>query len=113
MKYPSLFLAILSIAISSEALAGSTYVGRVKVHCNADLNHCNVNILGTAQNVPGCASHPEWYVFDMSSTVWKPQLQIALAAQAMQRNVTITGRGTCNQRPGIHEDISWITLEEN
>jgi hypothetical protein len=103
----------LAIAIPGAAFAGSTYVGRVKVHCNADIGHCNVNILGTAQNVPACASGPQWYVFDMSSNVWKQQLAITMVAQAMQRNVTITGRGTCNQRPGIHEDISWITLEEN
>jgi hypothetical protein len=83
------------------------------VHCNADLGHCNVFILGTAQNVPACASVPSWYVFDMNGGVWKQQLQIAMLAQALQRNVSLWGRGTCNLRPGAHEDISSITLEDN
>jgi len=112
MEARLLYFAFL-MAISGAALAGSSYTGRVKVHCNADLGHCNVNILGTPQGVPPCAGYPTWYVFDMNSPLWKSQLAIALTAQALQKKVIITGRGTCNLRPGIHEDISWITLDDD
>lgn len=102
----------LSVLSASTLAAGSLYTGKVKVHCNADLNHCNVNILGTAQGVPSCVGNPNWYVFKMDSPVWKEQLSIALAAQAADRNVEIGGSGSCSQRPGVHEDLSTITLAE-
>jgi len=107
----SVMSGLLIFAISSGALAGSTYTGKIKTHCNAALGHCNVYIIGTAQNVPACAANSKWYVFKMDSPVWKEQFSIAMAAQASHWNVNIGGSGSCDQRPGTHEDLSTITLD--
>ena len=108
-----LSIGLVFMTVAAEAFAGSTYSGRVKVHCNAEIGHCNVNILGRANNIPSCASNPQWYVFDVTSKVWQEQLAIAMVAQASRKDVSILGSGTCVLRPGIHEEITWITLEDN
>lgn len=113
MNKVSWFLLLSGIVgFSLPTWAGSSYTGRVKVHCNADTNHCNLYIVGTASGAPACAGNPNWYVFKMNSPVWEEQLAIAIAAQVAGRNVAITGTGSCTQRPDAHEDLSAITLED-
>jgi hypothetical protein len=59
MKLTKFIASVLSMAVSGAAFAGSSYIGRVKVHCNADAGHCYLNILATAQNIPACAGNPQ------------------------------------------------------
>lgn len=113
MNLKKLIVGIMLLAISGGAFAGSSYTGHVKVHCNDSTGQCNIYIFSAASGVPACAGNPSWYVFNMSSILWKQQFAVAMLAQATQKNVNITGAGTCNIRPGTHEDLEGITLEDS
>lgn len=113
MKTPLLQAAILALC-SSHALpvqAGSVEgtIASLVIRDSDGLVYVHVN--GANGGRPACAQNqPYWMIKDENSVTGKRLIGTLLAAQLIQRRVTIWGYGTCT-RWGDGEDIHTVFLQ--
>ncbi|NIA55772.1 hypothetical protein HAV22_19235 [Massilia sp. TW-1] len=103
------FLSLIYFCASIAAFAGSQS-GQVKnVIIRASDGLVYVEVTGTAENKPGCATHSYWMIKDEKSLTGRQQLASLLLAQANGQTVSIIGNGSCT-RWSDGEDIDYIII---
>ena len=103
------FVLLIYFITSVAAFAGSEG-GQVKnVLIRASDGLVYVELSGTAENKPSCATHSYWMIKDEKSLTGRQQLAALLLAQANGQTISIIGTGSCTRWPD-GEDIDYIIV---
>lgn len=105
--YLSTLLGVAAAVLPSSALAGGLVNTKVTlIVTSVNIAYVTSSADGTGR--PACATMPTQWVFDNTTARGQNYLSLALTAQATNRNITISGNGTCDAAG--REYIQYIAL---
>jgi hypothetical protein len=92
-----ILLLLIYFSVSGAAFAGSQggQIKNVLIRSSDGLVY--VELTGTADNKPGCATHSYWMIKDEKSLTGRQQLAALLLAQANGQTISIIGTGSCTR----------------